>query len=100
MNTTREVITQVVNNHLTHSVVIRTEQLIEALVSALQQRDSEVRERCMKLICEHCAAGIELDEHLDHVWPWRGEGANKARQWEPCAAVAIRRDDTWQEGDR
>src|SRR5688500_7935610 len=41
--TTREVITQVVNDHLTHSVVIRTEQLIEALVSALQQREQEVR---------------------------------------------------------
>lgn len=43
MNTTREVITQVLQDHMKHSVVIRTEQLIEALVSALQQREQEVR---------------------------------------------------------
>jgi hypothetical protein len=65
---------------------------LQPIVTALQHREQEVRETCARLMCEHCAAGVELDANTDHVWPQRDEGSHKIRQWEPCDAAPIRRD--------
>lgn len=93
MSTTREVITQVLQDHMKHSVVIRTEQLIDALVSALQQREQEVRaaER------ERCARVCDNAEPPDYDYDLMASGWEDARVY---LSEVIRRDDTPPEGEQ
>jgi hypothetical protein len=43
MTSTREIVTQVVQHHGTHSVVVREKELIDALCEVMAQREAAVR---------------------------------------------------------